>query len=113
MGRSGGGYFYFNLGTHLLPMLVRCVTGKPMEDLIRAHLAEPVGWGPWGYPPLANGVPAGNTPGGGGIAVRATDMLRYAYLLLHKGQWNGKQLIPAAYLELCAKPPPSNPHTPF
>ena len=33
-------------------------------------------------------------------AVHATDALRFGYCLLHQGRWNGKQLVPAAYVAL-------------
>jgi len=33
--------------------------------------------------------------------------------LLRKGQWNGKQLVPADYIAKCNQPSPYNPHTPF
>jgi len=53
-----------------------------------------------------------HTPGGG-IALRATDMLRFGYLLLNEGHWNGKQLVPAEYVHLCARQSPYNPHFPY
>jgi len=110
----GGGYFYSNLGAQVLSVLVHRITGKVMEDYIREKLAGPMEWGPWGYPPPAGGAaPAPNTPGAGGIAVRATDMLRFAYLLLHQGNWRGRQLIPSRYVELCSKPSPYNLHAPY
>jgi CubicO group peptidase (beta-lactamase class C family) len=110
----GGGYFYSNLGTHVLSVLVHRITGKVMEDYIRERIAQPLAWGPWGYPPPAAGAaPAANTPGAGGIAVRSTDMLRFAYLLLHQGKWGGRQLIPSGYIELCSRPSPYDPHAPY
>ena len=110
----GGGYFYSNLGAHVLSVLVHRITGKAMQYYIREKLAGPMGWGPWGYPPPADGAaPPANTPGAGGIAVRATDMLRFAYVLLHRGNWRGLQLIPSGYVELCSKPSPYDPHAPY
>ena len=109
----GAGYFYSNLGTQVLSILVHRITGKSMEDYIREKLATPMQWGAWGYPPPRPGAPAANTPGAGGIAVRSTDMLRFAYLLLHQGRWGSRQLIPAGYIELCSRPSPYNPHTPY
>jgi CubicO group peptidase (beta-lactamase class C family) len=94
-------------------MLVHRIAGKPMEEYIREKLAGPMGWGPWGYPPPSAGGAAADTPGAGGIAVRATDMLRFAYLLLHQGNWAGRQLIPAKYIELCSRPSPYDPHAPY
>ena len=109
----GGGYFYSNLGTHVLSLLVHRVTGKVMQDYIEEKLARPMEWGPWGYPPGPNGQPPANTPGAGGIAVRATDMLRFAYLPLHQGNWGGRQLVPASYVALCGKPSPYGLHAPY
>lgn len=106
----GGGYFYSNSGTHVLSILVHHITGKLMEDYIREKLANPMQWGAWGYPPRPG---YSNTPGSGGIAVRATDMLRWGYLLLHKGKWADRQLIPPEYIELCSKPTPYNTHAPY
>ena len=112
-------------------MLIHKVTGMLMQDYINEKLAKPMQWGAWGYPPPRDfsGPPEASprqtpapasaatgpreTPGGGGIAVRSTDMIRFAYLLLHKGRWGKQQLIPADYLELASKPTPYNPHTPY
>jgi hypothetical protein len=51
--------------------------------------------------------------GAGSTAVHATDALRFGYCLLRKGQWNGKQLVPADYIAKCNQPSKYNPHTPF
>ena len=51
--------------------------------------------------------------GAGSIAVHATDALRFGYCLLHRGQWNGQQLVPADYIEQCRQPSPHNPHSPY
>jgi CubicO group peptidase (beta-lactamase class C family) len=97
----------------VLSLLLHHIAGKVMQDYIDEKLARPMEWGPWGYPPGPGGVPPTNTPGAGGIAVRATDMLRFAYLLLHQVNWRGRQLIPAAYVPLCSKPSPYDPHAPY
>ena len=54
-----------------------------------------------------------HTPGGGGIVLRPTDMLRFGYLLLHNGLWNNKQIIPGKYVRLCSSETPYNPHYPY
>jgi CubicO group peptidase (beta-lactamase class C family) len=91
-------------------MIVRQVSGMELEQFVRTRLAEPMGWGRWGWgyrrPEIAH------TPGGGGIAPRATDMLRFAYLLLREGRWGERQLIPAEYVRHCGRPSPYNPHAP-
>ena len=127
----GGGYNYCSTCLTVVSMLIHKVTGMLMQDYINEKLAKPMQWGAWGYPPPRDfsGPPEASprqtpapasaathpreTPGGGGIAVRSTDMIRFAYLLLHKGRWGKQQLIPADYLELASKPTPYNPHTPY
>ena len=116
----GGGYNYCSTCLTAVSILIHKVTGMPMQDYIDKELAKPMQWGAWGYPPPRQGgagAPAATgareTPGGGGIAVRSTDMIRFAYLLLHKGRWGKQQLIPADYLELASHPSPYNPHTPY
>jgi CubicO group peptidase (beta-lactamase class C family) len=85
-----------------------------MEEYIRRKLATPMQFGGWGYAmQRADGKKLEHTPGGGGIALRATDALRLGYLLLRKGRWADRQLIPSDYLAMCGRPSPFNPHSPF
>lgn len=109
----GAGYSYSSSSTHLASMVLRRLAGMELQEYLEEKLAKPMGWGPWGY---ALYRPAGklpHTPGGGSIAVRATDALRFAYLLLQKGRWGTRQLVPASYVELCARPSAYNKHSPF
>jgi len=92
--------------------MLRHITGIELEEYIQNHLAEPLGWGRWGYgykyQPLVD-----HTPGAGGIALRSTDVLRFAYMLLHNGKWADKQIVPSDYLEKASKGSPYNPHYPY
>jgi CubicO group peptidase (beta-lactamase class C family) len=109
--RPGEGYSYSTASIHLASMLVRKIAGMELQEYVRQRIAGPLGWGRWGWGyqrPEVN-----HTPGGGGIALRATDMLRFAYLLLREGRWNGRQVIPAAYVQACRRPSRYNPHYPF
>jgi len=105
----GEGWSYATSSIHLASTILRHVTGVELEDYVREHIAEPLGWGHWGwgykYRDLAH------TPGGGGIAPRPTDMLRFCYLLLHEGRWGEHQLVPAEYVQKSGQPSPYNPHT--
>jgi CubicO group peptidase (beta-lactamase class C family) len=62
-------------------------------------------WG-WGY----QNRPLAHTPGGGGIAPRPADMLRFAYLLLREGRWGERQLVPADFVRKAGRSSPYNPH---
>ena len=111
--KPGGGYSYSSQSTHVASMVLRQVAGMELQQYLEEKLAKPIGWGAWGYALHRSGGTLPHTPGGGSIAVRATDAVRFAYLLLHKGRWADKQLVPASYIALCAQPSPYNPHSPF
>jgi CubicO group peptidase (beta-lactamase class C family) len=91
-------------------MMIRHIAKTEFDDYVRKRIAEPLGWGRfgWGYRGQVE-----HTSGGGGIAARPPDMLRFAYLLLRKGRWNDRQIVPGAYVERCSKPSPYNTHTPY
>ena len=92
-------------------MIVRHVTGKELQEYVGDRLARPIGWGRWGFAYQQAGL--GHTPGGGGIAARATDMLRFGYLLLHEGRWAGRPIVPAWYVRHATTASPYNPHAPY
>ncbi len=109
--RPGEGYSYATSSIHLVSVIVRHVTGMELEEYVREKLANPLNWGPWSF--AYKNANLGHTPGGGGIALRARDMLRFGTLLLDKGEWGGKQIIPRGYVGHCAKASPYNPHYPY
>jgi CubicO group peptidase (beta-lactamase class C family) len=111
--KPGGGYSYSSQSPHVASMVLRCLTGMEVQDYINLKLAKPMGFGSWGYAIHRNGVTLPHTPGGGGIALRSTDAIRFAYLLLHQGRWGDRDLVPADYVALCGRPSPYNPHSPF
>jgi CubicO group peptidase (beta-lactamase class C family) len=108
----GGGYSYATASAHLASMIVRHVSGMELEPFVRTRLADPTGWGPFTYA-YKHAKEVTHTPGGGGIALRATDVLRFCYLLLHEGRWQDRQLVPAEYVRHCGHKSPYNPHAPY
>ncbi len=108
----GEGYSYATSSIHLASVVLRHVTGMELQQYVDKHLAKPMGWGTWGYA-YKNAKDVKHTPGGGGIALRATDMLRFGYLLRNEGRWRDKQLVPAEYVRHCSRTSPYNPHYPY
>ncbi len=114
----GDCYSYTTSSSHLPAMIVRKLTGMEMEDYLRLRLTKPLGFGTWGYamyrPKLKGGIDANgrmlHTPGGGSIAVRSTDMLRFGYLMLHEGKWDKEQILPAEFARMCGRMVKYNPH---
>ncbi|HWE02488.1 MAG TPA: serine hydrolase [Tepidisphaeraceae bacterium] len=109
----GAGYSYSSPAPHIASIVLRHITGMELQDYIRERLAMPMGWGAWGYCLHRGDFDMPHANGAGSIALHATDALRFGYCLLHKGQWNGKQLVPADYVAMCNQPSPYNPHCPF
>lgn len=111
-------YSYSTSSSHLPAMIVRHITGMEMEDYLRKQLTTPLGFGTWGYamyrPKLKGGIDANgrmlHTPGGGSIAVRSTDMLRFGYLMLREGKWGKQQVVPAEFTRMCGRMTKYNPH---
>jgi CubicO group peptidase (beta-lactamase class C family) len=111
--KPGAGYSYSSASPHVASIVLRHLTGMELEQYIDIKLAKPMGFGSWGYALHRNGMTLPHTPGGGSIALRATDAMRFAYMILHQGRWKDQQLAPAEYLALCGRPSPYNPHSPF
>lgn len=111
-------YSYSTASSHVPAMVVRKVMGMEMEDYLRKRLTGPLGFGTWGYamyrPKLKSGIDENgrmrHTPGGGSIAVRATDMLRFGYLLLQEGRWGKRQILDAEFVRACGRMTKYNPH---
>ena len=111
--KPGDGYSYSSASAHVASIVLRHVTGMEMQQYIGEKLAEPMGFGAWGYALHRNGTTLPHTPGGGSIALRATDALRLPYLMLHRGKWGNRQLVPAEYVAMCGRPSPYDPHSPM
>ncbi len=114
----GDCYSYSTASSHIPAIMVRHVMGIEMEDYMRQRLTGPLGFGTWGYamyrPKLKGGIDSSgrmfHTPGGGSIAVRSTDMLRFGYLFLKEGRWAKRQILPADFARLCGRSVKYNPH---
>lgn len=108
----GGGYSYATASIHGASIMLRHIAGMEMEDFLENKLAKPLGWGTWGFG-YKNQSRVNHTPGGGGIALRSTDMLRFCYMLLREGRWGSKQVVPKEYVLHASKASPYNPHFPY
>lgn len=107
----GGGFSYASASIHIASIVLRHVTGLELETYVDRKLATPMGWERWGWGYRTQKLE--HTPGGGGIAPRPTDMLRFAHLLLHEGRWKDRQLVPASYVRQAGRRSPYNPHSDY
>jgi CubicO group peptidase (beta-lactamase class C family) len=91
-----GTHFLYNTGaTYMLSAIVQKTTGQPLIEYLNPRLFEPLGIKGMDWETDPQGV---NT-GGYGLRVKTEDIARFGMLYLQKGKWNGKQLLPQAWVE--------------
>jgi hypothetical protein len=91
-----GTRFYYNSGnSHLLSAILGKVMGRSANDCAREKL-----FGPLGIDDVVwQADPQGVTVGGWGLYLQPRDMAKIGYLWLRGGQWEGRQILPAAWIE--------------
>jgi CubicO group peptidase (beta-lactamase class C family) len=102
--KPGTHFMYNTSATYMLSAIVQKVTGETVLDYLRARLFEPLGI----EHPTWETSPQGITAGGYGLSIRTEDIARFGQLYLQKGQWQGKQLVPEAWVEAATARQTSN-----
>ena len=85
------------IGFRLLPP--QQVTGEKVVDYLTPRLFEPL----YIDKPKWEESPQGINCGGWGLYLKTEDLAKMGQLLLQKGEWNGKQLIPAEWVAEMSK----------
>jgi CubicO group peptidase (beta-lactamase class C family) len=93
--KPGSHFLYNSPATYMLSAIVQKVTGMTVLDYLRPRLFEPLGF----KDPKWVTSPQGISAGAYGLSVRTEEIARFGQLYLQKGVWNGKQLIPASWVE--------------
>jgi len=100
-----GTHFLYNTsGTYMLSAIVQKATGQTVLDYLTPRLFEPLGI----ENPTWEVSPEGVSTGGYGLSIRTEDIARFGQLYLQKGKWQGRQLVPAAWIEAATKLQTSN-----
>ena len=102
--KPGTLFVYNTPGTYMLSAIVQKVTGETVLNYLRPRLFDPLGI----ENPTWDASPQGITFGGVGLNIRTEDIARFGQLYLQKGQWNGKQLLPASWVETATARQTSN-----
>jgi CubicO group peptidase (beta-lactamase class C family) len=96
MAAPPGTRFYYSSGdSHLLSAILSKVTGRNANDYAREKLFGPLGIDDV----LWQADPQGVSVGGWGIHLQPRDMAKIGYLWLRGGLWEGRQILPAAWIE--------------
>ena len=102
--KPGTHFLYNSPGSYTLSAIVQKVTGQTTLEFLRPRLFEPLGI----ENPEWSTSPQGVNCGGWGLFLRTEDIAKFGQLYLQKGQWNGKQLVPAAWVEMATAKQVSN-----
>ncbi len=87
---------YVSIDTHVLGMIIVRATGKSLTDYLQEKLWNPLGCEFDAYW-LADGK--GMEMANGGLNACLIDFAKLGRLYLNKGNWNGIQIVPAAWVE--------------
>ena len=93
--KPGTHFLYNSPATYMLSAIVQKTTGQTVLDYLTPRLYEPLGI----EKPTWVSSPEGISAGAYGLNLRTEDIAKMGQLYLQKGMWNGKQLVPASWVE--------------
>lgn len=91
----GTTFVYNNACTYLAGILVQQRAGCDLVSYLMPRLFKPLGI----YRPTWETDPLGRTFGASGLMLTIDELARFGQLYLQNGNWNGKQLVPAAWVK--------------
>lgn len=91
----GTKFMYNSAATYMCAAIVQKVTGLTVLDYLTPRLLEPLGirGARWEM------CPRGINTGGWGLSIQTEGLAKFGQLLLQKGMWQGKAILPAAWVE--------------
>jgi CubicO group peptidase (beta-lactamase class C family) len=116
----GAVWEYNDVRVNALALAATYVWRKPLPQVLKTYIMDPIGasssWQWHGYNnswivldgSLVQSV-SGGGHWGGGMFINAYDMGRFGLLTLHKGNWNGKQLISESWIKRSRTPTTARP----
>jgi CubicO group peptidase (beta-lactamase class C family) len=95
VGEPGVRWTYNGGATALLGRLIAKGTGEALPDYARRVLFDPLGLGPTEWSKGRDGEPHAAS----GMRMRPPDLLRIGQVVLANGAWQGRQIVPAGWLQ--------------
>lgn len=90
----GSAFFYNTLATYMCSAIITRLTGQKLVDYLLPRLFEPLGIDPiWEEDKL------GISFGGFGLNIKTEDIAVFGQMLLQKGKFGGRQLVPESWVE--------------
>ena len=97
-------FHYATCDTEVLGALISRVTGMPLSTYMSERLWKPLGAEAPARWLLDQPGEAGREMAGGGLQVRLRDYGRFGLLFANRGEWHGRQLLPAGWMEEATRP---------
>ena len=91
---------YNSGGTAVLADILARTSGKPLTELVRTELFEPLGITDWEWVADPHGRELAFT----GLRMRPRDLAKLGRMALDHGQWHGKQLVSAEWIARSLRP---------
>jgi CubicO group peptidase (beta-lactamase class C family) len=95
---NGGGtarFSYCTAGVFLIGQMIERGSGQRFDRYVVSRIFEPIGvsGAQW------TRSPSGEIQSGGQLSLRARDAERVGRLVLNEGRWNGRQVVPASWID--------------
>jgi CubicO group peptidase (beta-lactamase class C family) len=108
-------YEYNDVRINRFALSLLRVFGRAVPDVFQDEVIGPIGASTsWKWVPYTNSYAdvngrqvasvSGGTRWGGGLWIDSWDMARFGYLWLRKGAWDGRQIVPSAYVTAALAP---------
>ncbi|MEU4389057.1 serine hydrolase [Kribbella sp. NPDC023855] len=95
-----GTVFVYNSGaTFMLSAILQRITGRTLLDYLRPRLFGPLG----AHEAIWEQSQEGISFGGWGLSLNTESLAKFSQFLLQRGEWDGKQLVPAAWIDEATK----------
>ena len=93
--KPGTVFKYNNMATFMLSAIVQQVTGQNLFDYLMPRVFNPLSIRGIDWDRNPQGIDMGMI----GLRLRTEDMAKFGQLLIQKGKWNNKQLIPESWVK--------------
>jgi CubicO group peptidase (beta-lactamase class C family) len=92
--KPGTIFRYNNTATFILSSIVQQVTGGTLYNYLQPRIFKPLGMKEIDWDLNPQGINLGMI----GLRLHTEDMAKFGQMILQKGKWNGKQLVPADWI---------------